>query len=97
MEALPPWTDQITLRGCVVGVGLALLFCIITLRLALGPAGIVPRCVGARVRGGAAGAARRHRRVSYKQLPFTPQTNGRPKSGEAPTSRPRRHTTSPRT
>jgi hypothetical protein len=43
LGALPPWRRQITLRGGVLGAGAALLFCAITLRLSLGPAGIVPR------------------------------------------------------
>jgi hypothetical protein len=43
------WYEQITVRGTIVGAALGLLFCIITMRLALGTAGIVPRCVlGAR-------------------------------------------------
>jgi hypothetical protein len=43
-EELPPWQRQITVRGSIVGAGIGLLFCIITMRLALGTAGIVPRC-----------------------------------------------------
>ncbi len=42
VASLPPWTTQITLRACVVGVVLGVLFQFITMRFALGPGGVVP-------------------------------------------------------
>lgn len=42
VAALPPWHKQITLRGIVVGFLMSGIFIIITLKLALGSAGIVP-------------------------------------------------------
>ena len=42
VASLPPWTTQITLRACVVGVVLGVLFQFVTMRFALGPGGVVP-------------------------------------------------------
>ena len=54
VASLPPWTTQITLRACVVGVVLGVLFQFVTMRFALGPGGVVPTFnmpMGARSRG----------------------------------------------
>ena len=42
VASLPPWTTQITLRACGVGVVLGVLFQFVTMRFALGPGGVVP-------------------------------------------------------
>ena len=42
VASLPPWTTQITVRACVVGVVLGVLFQFVTMRFALGPGGVVP-------------------------------------------------------
>jgi hypothetical protein len=39
LHGMPKFRDQFTIRGIVVGVCLGALFCVITLRLALGSAG----------------------------------------------------------
>lgn len=41
-KPVPEWTEQMSLRGLIIGAALGLLFCVITMRLALGSAGIVP-------------------------------------------------------
>ncbi len=42
VASLPPWTTQITLRACLVGVVLGVAFQFVTMRFALGPGGVVP-------------------------------------------------------
>eukprot|EP00775_Hariotina_reticulata_P009952 gene9952-10107_t len=42
IQQLPSWQDQLTARGLLVGSALGLLFAIITLKLSLGTAGIIP-------------------------------------------------------
>eukprot|EP00882_Tetradesmus_deserticola_P021887 GHRQ01023719.1.p1 GENE.GHRQ01023719.1~~GHRQ01023719.1.p1 ORF type:complete len:180 (+),score=38.84 GHRQ01023719.1:645-1184(+) len=42
IEKLPRWQEQLTLRGLIAGSCLGLLFSIITLKLSLGSAGIIP-------------------------------------------------------